>query len=216
MFAAYKNLVWSVVNLVNSPRGRTYHQQRDRLLLKGQEHRQFVAAAGQIVANRLALGSLGELSLRLAENTLAITAPNSHLAHLAETDIVTCPLAPDKPDNTAAAHLAWHRLIYRETSAQAILLGHPQVTITLANAGQLPDAQLMPAMWAKIGGVVLLAESELLPATLAGQHVALIPQVGALIWGSSLEDVLIRAEALEYVSQLTAIARQLRLTSASS
>lgn len=216
MFAAYKNLVWSVVNLVNSPRGRTYHQQRDRLLLKGQQRQQFVAAAGQIVANRLALGSLGELSLRLAENTLAITAPNSHLAHLAETDIVTCPLAPDKPDTTAAAHLAWHRLIYRETPAQAVLLGHPPYAITLANAGQLPEARLMPAMWATIGGVALLPGPELSPAALAGQHAALIPHVGALIWGSSLEDVLTRAEALEYVSQLTAIARQLRSTSASS
>ena len=54
MLTAYKNLTWSVVNLVNAPRGRTYDQQRDRLLLKVEQRKQFVAVAQQIVASRLA------------------------------------------------------------------------------------------------------------------------------------------------------------------
>jgi ribulose-5-phosphate 4-epimerase/fuculose-1-phosphate aldolase len=220
MLNAYKNLTWSVVNLVNAPRGRTYQQQRDKLLLKDEQRQQFVAAAQQIVANRLALGSLGELSLRLSSNQLAITVESGHLAHLTETDIITCPIDSDKPQEAAATHLSWHRLVYLETSAQAVLLGHPQYALTLANAAQLPAQQLMPAMEDIIGGVTLLPITELSPAALGAavqkQHVVLAPQIGALIWGDSLKDMLARAEALEYVSQLTIIARQSNLTRVSS
>jgi ribulose-5-phosphate 4-epimerase/fuculose-1-phosphate aldolase len=36
----------------------------------------------------------------------------------------------------------------------------------------------------------------------------LVPQLGALIWGHSMADLLARAEALEFVSQLTATSYQ--------
>lgn len=209
MLAAYKNLVWSVVDLVNAPRGRTYHQQRDRLLLKVQQRQQFIDAARQITANRLALGSLAELSLRLSPNTLALTTHHSHLASLTDADIITCPLDTDAPAEAAAPHLSWHRQIYRNTAAQAILLGHPPHALALANAGLLPNPQTMPATWDIIGGAALLPAAHNspaeLPVTLLKQHAILVPQVGALIWGDSLENVIIRAEALEYLSQLTII-----------
>ena len=213
MLAVYKNLVWSVVNLVNAPRGRTYHQQRDRLLLKGQQRQQFIDTAKQIIVNRLALGSLAELSLRLSPNTLAITAHHSHLANLTDADIITCPLDTDTPTEATAPHLVWHRQIYRHTSAEAVLLAHPPHTLALANAGLLPNPQVMPAMGDIIGGATLLptvAGSPVkLPAAQLKQHAILAPHVGALIWGDSLEDVIRRVEALEYVSQLTIITRQL-------
>ncbi len=216
MLAAYKNLVWSVVNLVNVPRGRTFHQQRDRLLLKDPQRRQFIAMAQKIVTNRLALASLGELSLRLSAHQLAITAQHSQLAQLTEADLVICSMESNSPPETAAPHLLWHRLIYRQTTAQAVLLGHPPYAITLANAGQLPASELMPEMWNIVGEVTLLPQGELSVETLIDavqhHHVVLIPHTGALIRGSSLEDVWARVEALEYVSQLTTIARQFTLT----
>lgn len=218
MLAAYKNLVWSVINLVNAPRGRTYQQQRDRLLLKGQQRQQFIDAAQQITVNRLALGSLAELSLRLSYNTLAITAHYSHLARLTDADIVTCPLDTDVPAESAAPHLSWHRQIYRHTPAEAVLLAHPPHALALANAGYLPEPELMPAMWAITGDVSLLPATEATSAklpTVHGAHGLLIPYVGILIWGDSLEDVITRVEALEYVSHLTIIARQNNLLSES-
>lgn len=211
MLTAYKNLVWSIVNLANSPRGRTYQQQRDQLLLKGPQRQQFIAAARQMTTNRLALGSLAELSIRLSPNTLAITAHHSHLANLTDADIITCPIDTDVPGKAAAPHLSWHRQIYRKTTAQAILLGHPQHALALANAGRLPEPQLMPAMWAAIGHVDLWLAPEANPAELPPVHRLhglLAPHVGVLVWGNSLEDVINRVEALEYVSQLNIIARQ--------
>jgi len=209
MLAAYKNLVWNVVNLVNAPRGRTYHQQRDRLWLKGEQRRQFVATAGQIVADGLALAALGELSLRLSATQLAVTAPHCQLGQLTEADLVTCSIQSDKPLATAAPHLPWHRLIYGQTPAQAVLLGHPPYAITLANAGQVPDSALLPEMGAIIGGVTRLPPAEISPAALAEtaprHHVILLPHVGALIWGDSLADVLVRAQTVEYLSRLTVL-----------
>jgi ribulose-5-phosphate 4-epimerase/fuculose-1-phosphate aldolase len=215
MLAAYKNLTWSVINLVNAPRGRTYDQQRDRLLLKAEQRQQFVAVAEHIVANHLALGALGELSLRLSDSQLAITARNSQLGRLAEADIMTCPTRLDKPDEAAALHLHWHRQLYLETPARAVLLGHPPYAMTLANAGRLPVRQLMPEMWAQIGDVTLLSPEEVtteLAAAARRYQAMVIPQVGALLWGCSLDDVTNRAEALEYVSRLTTIAHQTGLT----
>lgn len=220
MLATYKNLVWSVVNLVNAPRGRTYQQQRDRLLLKGKQHQQFVATMQLIVARRLALGSLAELSIRLSDSSLAITAERRHLAELSETDIITCPIDADAPDESAAPHLRWHRQLYRDTPAEAVLLAHPPHALALANAGLLPNSQATPAMWNIIGGVALLSTAEdspaRLPVALLEQHSILVPHIGVLIWGDSLNNVIVRAEALEFVSQLTLIARQGNLTPVSS
>lgn len=216
MLSAYKSLTWSVVNLVNAPRDRTFEQQRDKLLLKAEQRQQFANVGQQIVAARLALGSLGEISLRFSSHKLAITTKNSQLAQLTDKDIVTCPIELTTPQETAALHLNWHRLIYLETPAQAVMLGHPQYAITLANAGYLPNQYLMPELWQLIGDVTRLSLKELTDAILVDavqKHpVVLLPQIGVLIWGNSLNDVLTRAEALEYVSQLTVIAHQNNLT----
>lgn len=220
MLTAYKNVVWRVINLVNASRGRTFDQQRNKLLLKTDQGQHFITIARQIVANRFALASLGELSFRLSSNHLAITAQQSQLSRLAETDIVTYPIESDKAQGAPPPHLAWHRLIYRQTQAQAVLFGQPPYAMTLAAAAQLPEQKLLPAIGQIIGGVTLLPAAEFSPAALAAavqeQHVVLAPQTGALIWGNSLEDVLTRTEALEYISQMTVIARQSNLMPASS
>jgi ribulose-5-phosphate 4-epimerase/fuculose-1-phosphate aldolase len=206
-----------VVNLANAPRGRSYQQQRDQLLLKGEQRQQFMAAARQVTTNRLALGSLAELSIRLPPNTLAITAGHSHLASLTEADIITGSIKTDEPLEAAAPHLQWHRRLYRETAAEAVLLAHPPHALALANAGLLPDPQAMPAMWDVVGGAKLLPAAADSPDELSAapfeQHVILLPHRAALIWGDSLSDVIARAEALEYLSQLTVIARQGNLSS---
>jgi ribulose-5-phosphate 4-epimerase/fuculose-1-phosphate aldolase len=71
----------------------------------------------------------------------------------------------------------------------------------------------MPEMWTQIGEVTLLAAEDIetgLAAAAQRHQVVLIPQVGVLVWDNSLETVADRAEALEYISQLTLIAQQTR------
>ncbi len=212
MLAAYKKLTLAIVNLVNAPRGYTYNQYRNKKLLKPAQQKQFIDTAKMVADHHLALGTLGELSLRLSPHQLVINAQDSHLAHLTETDLVTCSTLPGKPGEAAAPHLNWHRLIYRETPAEGVLFCHPPYALTLANVTKLPFQEIAPEIWAVIGGVNLIKPSYLTEANLAEavqqNHAILVPQLGALVWGNSMANALARVDALEFVSQLTAIAYQ--------
>jgi len=216
MLAAYKNITLAIVNLVNASRGNRYDQYRSKLYLKPEQREQLLETAKMIVAHRLAPGTFGELSLRLSPHQLVITAQGSHLAHLTETDLVTCSTLANKPDGAAALHLNWHRLIYRETQAESVLLCQPPYTLTLINAAKLPLPQLAPEIWEAVGGVKLIYSADLSEAALVEivrqNHAVLVPQLGALVWGHSMANLLTRVEALEFVSQLTVMAYQTGLT----
>lgn len=215
MLAAYKNLVWTIVKLVNAPRGYTYTQQRDMLLLKPEQRSEFIDAAKSVVARQLALGALGELSWRLSTHQMAITGQNCNLAYLTKTDIVICSALADNSSQAAARYVDWHRLIYRRTAAQSVLLCHPKHAFILANASWLPLPDITPEISKMIGEVALLRPDDLseanLPEFASKCNAILIPQTGALVWGDSLANAIDRAEALEYLSQLTTIAHQSEL-----
>lgn len=212
ILTAYKNITLAIVNMVNAPRSSSYNQYLQKILLKPAQQKQFIDTAKMITDHGLALGVLGELSVRLTAQQLVITAQGSHLAHLSESDLVTCSISPGKPGEAAAPHLDWHRLIYRETPAESVLLCHPPYALTLANAAKLPLQEIAPEMREAIGGVTLIKAPDLSEATLAESarqnHAILLPQQGALIWGDSIANALSRVEALEFVSYLTAIAGQ--------
>lgn len=220
ILTAYKNITLAIVNLVNEPRGYTYNQYRNKILLKPAQQQQFIDTAKMVADRHLALGTLGELSWRLSPHQLVINAQGSHLAYLTETDLVTCSTLPGKPGEAAAPHLNWHRLIYRETPAESVLFCHPPYTLTLANAAKLPLQEIAPEIGAVIGGVNLIKSSDLTEANLAEavqqNHVILAPQLGALVWGDSMVNVLVRADALEFVCHLTTIAYQTGLMPALS
>jgi ribulose-5-phosphate 4-epimerase/fuculose-1-phosphate aldolase len=213
MLAAYRNITLAIVNLVNASRGNRYDQYRNKLYLKAGQREQLFDTAKMIMAHRLSPGMFGELSLRLSAHHLVITARWSHLAHLAETDLVICSTLANSPSgDSAALHLNWHRLIYRETQAESVLLCQPPYTLTLINAAKLPLPQIAPEIWEAVGGVKLINPANISEAHLAEavrqSHAMLVPQLGALIWGHSMADLLARAEALEFVSQLTATSYQ--------
>ncbi|MEW5959342.1 MAG: class II aldolase/adducin family protein [Chloroflexota bacterium] len=212
MLKAYKNLTLAIVNLVNAPRGQTYSQYRDKLLLKPEPRQQLIEIAQRVITSQLAQSTHGELSLRLPSDSLAITARDSALDRLAETDIITCSMVIGKSVGLAPRHLDWHRLIYNQTAAQSVLFCQPCYALTLANAGLLPQPRLAVEIFESIANVTLLPMDDLfdtnLAKTVTQHHTVLIPQFGALVWGHSLVDVLGRAGALEYVSQLTSIAYQ--------
>ena len=92
------------------------------------------------------------------------------------------------------------------------MLCQPPYTLTLINAAKLPLAQIAPEIWEAIGGVKLINRANVSEVHLAEavrqNHAILIPQFGALVWGDSMADLLARAEALEFVSQLTATSYQ--------
>lgn len=212
ILTAYKNITLAIVNMVNAPRGATYSQYLQKILLKPAQQKQFIDTAKMITARGLALGALGELSVRLTAQQLVITDPKSHLAHLSENDLVACSIIPGKPDGVAASHLDWHRLIYRETPAESVLFCHPPYTLILANAAKLPLQEVIPEIGETIGGISLIKAPDLSEVNLAEavrqSHAILLPQQGVLVWGHSMVDVLNRVEALEFVSQLTALANQ--------
>ncbi len=216
MLAAYKNLTWAIVKLVNAVRGYTYTQQRDMILLKPEQRSEFIDAAKSVVARQLALGALGELSWRLSTHQIAITGQDCNLACLAKTDIVICSTLAGNPSQAAARYVDWHRLIYRQTAAQSVLLCHPKYAFILANMSRLPLPDIAPEMSKMVGQVALLTPNDLaeanMPEFTSKCNAILIPQNGALVWGDSLANTINRAEALEYLSQLTTISHQVELS----
>ena len=103
MLAAYKNITLAIVNLVNTPRNKRYDEYRNKLYLKPGQREQLFDAAKMIVTHRLAPGTFGELSSRLLPHQLVITARGSHLAHLAETDLVICSTLVNNPSSDSGA-----------------------------------------------------------------------------------------------------------------
>ncbi len=213
IFSTYKRITWAIVNLVNGSRGQTQDSYRTKILLKPSQRDQLIQAGELAVTQKLVLSTLGEISLRLNINQLAITTHRSHLGRLEEADFVICSTAGGQPAPLAPPHLTWHQLLYRETKADSVFFGYPPHALTLANTGRLPRPDVAKEIFAEIGGVARLRPDGLSNdrlADVARQHQAIVlPQLGALVWGRSPLDAVTRAEALDYISHLTLLAHQI-------
>jgi ribulose-5-phosphate 4-epimerase/fuculose-1-phosphate aldolase len=217
MLKAYQKLTHTIVNLVNAPRGQSYEQTGSKYWLKASQKQQLIEAGRLIVEQKLAQSTWGEVSLRLASHQLAITVRQSLLTRLEDNhDFITCSIAADKPVDQAPLHLDWHRLLYRETEANGVVFCQPPYTLTLANAGRLPQPHIAPELYQTIGGVICLPPDEFTNEQLteaARQHHALVlPRVGTLVWGLSPLEAVARTEALEYISYLTILIRDWELS----
>lgn len=212
MFERYKNMTLQLVQFVNAPRQQNYAQYRNRHLLKESQKQELIATGRLLVERSLAHATTGELSLRLDSSQLVVNTLGSDLAQLTDQQFVVGTLDNDKSLGDAARHLDWHRLIYAKTSAQAVILCQSPYALTLANAHRLPEQPVAPEIFQSIGEVAMLHTDELHAeknAAVFGMHHAfLIPHIGTLAWGTSLSDAAQRAEALEYVSRLTALRYQ--------
>jgi ribulose-5-phosphate 4-epimerase/fuculose-1-phosphate aldolase len=159
------------------------------------------------------------MSIRITSGQLAINTEASDLGRLQDKDLLVCSMSLYPQLEAAPPHLDWHKIIYKNFSANAVIFGHPPYTMTLANAKLYPLRTVALEIYDKIGGIILLKPEEMTATHLAKviddtHQVILIPGSGILGWGTSLREMVSRIEALEYVCQLTALAYQTGLNPA--
>ena len=208
VFTAYKNLTLAIVNMVNAPRGDTYAiQQRDKYLLKASHRQQLTELAELLVAQQWVVGIFGEVSLRLGADQMAINSQGQRLAQLTQSDVVSCSLEAENVHPLAPAQVEWHRSVYQTTSAEMVALVQPHYTLALAQQQRTPDPSYAAEIFKTIGGIALHSLAELTSETIASiaptHRAIIVPELGVLLWGSTSDDVVGRAEALEFVSRLT-------------
>src|SRR5690606_37117747 len=103
--------------------------------------RQLREAGQYMLANDLAWGNAGNISARLDAHTLLVTASGTHLGHLADDDLVACPVQADQPITYArkpSKEMPMHRAVYAvRPEVQAVLHASPFYSTLAACAPDL-------------------------------------------------------------------------------
>ncbi len=175
---------------------------------------ELVRYGARLVADRLAVGSAGNLSVRIGE-TVAITPSGLAYEALRPADI--CLVGPGtagagtrRPSSETPMHLA----VYAATGAAAVVHTHsPEVVALSAACTELPAVHyaitalggpVAVAPYQRFGSAGLAAAA----VRAAGQRSAVILQNhGAVTWGGSLDQAYQRAVLLEWLAQVYRLAR---------
>ena len=169
-------------------------------------------------------GSSGNLSARLDDEQMLITASGAALGDLTPADLLTLPIddghssiAPDgalRPSSETPMH---HESYRRRPALNAVIHAHPPYTVALSLAGYDFRRPLLPEIILTLGEIGLTPYA--LPASeenaraihkLAHRYEAIVlARHGTLTYGPDLQTALRRLQALEAVSQIIHLAWQL-------
>ena len=181
-----------------------------------QAARQHLARYGaRLVADGLAVGAAGNLSMRVAD-VVAITPSGISYDELTPDDIcVVTPSgdeidAPEMPSSELPMHLA----VYAATDAGAIVHTHSAEVVALsATCGELPAVHYAIT---SLGGPVRVARytrfgsaglAEAAVAALEGRRAAILQNHGAVCYGATLAAAYDRALLLEWLARVYRLAR---------
>jgi 3-dehydro-4-phosphotetronate decarboxylase len=182
-----------------------------------------------VVRRGLTWGAAGNLSVRLGGGRFLVTASGARLDELGPDSLVTCQLdreeAPDEraeeggggwPGVRPSVETGMHRAVYAAVSAAGAVLHTSALYTTLVACSRLRvPVRMSTDGMIYVGPVVRVpfrhpGTAELARAAAAAarrSRVLLLSNHGSLVWGASLEETLIRTEALELVSRLLVTAR---------
>ncbi len=186
-----------------------------------------IAAAEAIIATgkrlddkKLITAISGNISCRLAENSILITASGICKANLELNDVLRIDNQGErfsanlmekidnrKPSIETFLHLALYNL---DASIYAIVHAHPPFATALANSGRSIDHNLLEEAQKLLGEVPLIphyaagtSELAFAVARAKGEAFAmLLAGHGAITWGNSLELAIARMEALEHTAEV--------------
>ena len=210
MLEAYKHLTNSLVRRVNAQRGMN-NRLRDAVLPR-QLRKSFIAAAQLAAERQIAVGILAEASQRVQGNKLVITAVHSWFAQLDEDDLTVAALN-ESWQLTAAqlpAQAEWHRIIYKNCPAKAILLSQPVAGTAVAHQPTLLQTNLPPAVAKSVGGVALYRADEAeIGQTAVHNQVLLIEGVGVMAWADSLPQAIAYTETVNRWCEIILAANEL-------
>ena len=175
---------------------------------------QLVSYSARLLADGLAVGSAGNISLR-AGDIVAITPSGIPYGQMHAADVCLVTLdgaqlpggagpAPETPSSETPMHLA----VYAATGAAAVVHTHSPEVIALSSARpELPaihyaitalGGPVRVAPYVRFGSAALAAAAV---GALAGRSAAILRNHGALTYGRDLEQAYDRAVLLEWLAR---------------
>jgi len=176
---------------------------------------QLVSYCGRMVADGLAVGAAGNMSVRVGD-LVAITPSGVSYAELVPADICITTLSGEEVDapETPSSELPMHLAVYAGTSAGAVVHTHSAEVIAVsATSAELPAVHYAIN---GLGGPVRVAEytrfgsaglAEAAIAALDGRRAAILQNHGAICYGRTLPEAYDRAVLLEWLARVYRLAR---------
>jgi len=175
---------------------------------------QLVSYCARLVADGLAVGAAGNLSVRV-QDLVAITPSGISYTELAPDDICTVTLAGAEIDapETPSSELPMHLAVYAATGAGAVVHTHSAEVIAVsAVKDELPAVHyaitglggpVRVAAYTRFGSAGL---AEAAVAALDGRRAAILQNHGAVCYGRTLREAYERAQLLEWLARVYRLA----------
>ena len=176
---------------------------------------QLVSYCGRMVADGLAVGAAGNMSVRVGD-LVAITPSGVSYAELVPADICVTTLSGEEVDAPEApsSELPMHLAVYASTSAAAVVHTHSAEVIAVsATSTELPAVHyainglggpVRVAPYTRFGSAGL---AEAAAAALDGRRAAILQNHGAICYGRTLPEAYDRAILLEWLARVYRLAR---------
>jgi len=175
---------------------------------------QLVSYCGRLVADGLAVGAAGNMSVRVGD-LVAITPSGVSYTELDPADICIVTLAGEEVDalETPSSELPMHLAVYGATGAGAVVHTHSAEVIALsACRDELPAVHYAIV---GLGGPVRVARytrfgsaglADAAVAALDGRRAAILQNHGAICYGRTLPEAYDRALLLEWLARVYRLA----------
>src|SRR5271155_4440839 len=170
---------------------------------------QLVTYSARLLADGLAIGSAGNMSVRMG-NAVAITPSGIGYAEMRPEDVCVVAMDGTELDNseTPSSETPMHLAIYAATSAAAVVHTHsPEVVALSASRQELPaihyaitalGGPVRVAPYQRFGSDQLAAAAV---AALAGRSAVILRNHGAVTYGADLAQAYHRALLLEWLAR---------------
>ncbi len=171
----------------------------------------------------LVWGNNGNISARLDEDTFIISASGTHLEQLADDDIVICRVSEadyHQGSKRPSSETPLHRAVYRaRPEAGGVIHCSPFYTTLVACTALPLRVDLIPEAMAFLGSIGRVpynypGQEELasnVGAAIAEHPAVLMENHGAITFGHTLEEAVVRAETLEVLCRLHVVAQAANL-----
>jgi L-fuculose-phosphate aldolase len=175
---------------------------------------QLVSYCGRLVADGLAVGAAGNMSVRVGD-LVAITPSGVSYTELDPSDICIVTLAGEETDapETPSSELPMHLAVYAATGAGAVVHTHSAEVIALsASRDELPAVHyaivglggpVRVAAYTRFGSAGL---AEAAVSALEGRRAAILQNHGAICYGRTLSEAYDRALLLEWLARVYRLA----------
>lgn len=176
---------------------------------------QIIKVGKRLYETSLAVARSGNLSARLDEKFILITASGTTLGELGPQDIVRVDLSTNKPDSekNPSSELPLHALIYKNFSRSKIIHCHPPLT----NAYFAANASLKALTFETkfyLGNVPVVEQDtptvtkpEIVIDALKTSNLVVLKNHGVVSMADNFSDCLSLVEALEEAVKVAAVAR---------